>query len=93
MRVTLSAGSSAAQPSSMPVAVAIRSPVDLLCNSVERGEWKSAQGGKRERARYSRSAKVTVRKVSSLLHKYATGRRKEVSWGRLDHPLTWRRSH
>jgi predicted DNA binding CopG/RHH family protein len=80
---------------------------DLL-ESVERGEWKSAKGGKRERARYSRYAKATFRKdrrlnirlsskdleaiqkralaeglpyqtlISSLLHKYAAGRLKEV---------------
>jgi predicted DNA binding CopG/RHH family protein len=80
---------------------------DLL-ESVERGEWKSAGGGKRERARYSRYAKATFRKdrrlnirlsskdleaiqkralaeglpyqtlISSLLHKYATGRLKEL---------------
>jgi predicted DNA binding CopG/RHH family protein len=77
---------------------------DLL-DSVERGEWKSASGGKRERARY---AKATFRKdrrlnirlsskdleaiqkralaeglpyqtlIASLLHKYASGRLKEV---------------
>lgn len=33
-----------------------------LLDSVERGEWKSAKGGKRERARYSRYAKATFRK-------------------------------
>ena len=79
-----------------------------LLGSVERGEWKSAKGGKRERARYSRYAKATFRKdrrlnirlsskdleaiqkralaeglpyqtlISSLLHKYASGRLKEV---------------
>jgi predicted DNA binding CopG/RHH family protein len=78
-----------------------------LVDSVERGEWKSAKGGKRERARYSRYAKATFRKdrrlnirlsskdleaiqkralaeglpyqtpISSLLHKYASGRLKE----------------
>jgi predicted DNA binding CopG/RHH family protein len=78
-----------------------------LLESVERGEWKSAGGGKR-RARYSRYAKATLRKdrrlnirlsskdleaiqkralaeglpyqtlISSLLHKYAAGRLKEV---------------
>ena len=78
-----------------------------LLDSVERGEWRSAKGGKRERARYSRDAKATFRKdrrlnirlsrrdleaiqkralaeglpyqtlISSLLHKYATGRLKE----------------
>ena len=80
-----------------------------LLESVERGEWKSAKGGKRERARYSRYAKATFRKdrrlnirlsskdleaiqkralsprgcrirrlIASLLHKYASGRLKEV---------------
>jgi predicted DNA binding CopG/RHH family protein len=79
-----------------------------LLESVDRGEWKSASGGKRERARYSRYAKATFRKdrrlnirlsskdleaiqkralaeglpyqtlISSLLHKYASGRLKEV---------------
>ena len=81
---------------------------DLL-ESVERGEWKSSGGGKRERTRYAlRYAKATFRKdrrlnirlsskdleaiqkralaeglpyqtlISSLLHKYASGRLKEV---------------
>jgi predicted DNA binding CopG/RHH family protein len=80
---------------------------DLL-ESVERGEWKSAGGGKRERTRYARYAKATFRKdrrlnirlsskdleaiqkralaeglpyqtlISSLLHKYASGRLKEI---------------
>ena len=79
-----------------------------LLESVERGEWKSAKGGKRERSQYSRYAKATFRKdrrlnirlsskdleaiqkralaeglpyqtlISSLLHKYASGRIKEV---------------
>ena len=79
-----------------------------LLDSVERGEWESAGGGKRERTRYSRYAKATFRKdrrlnirlsskdleaiqkralaeglpyqtlIASLLHKYATGRLKEV---------------
>jgi predicted DNA binding CopG/RHH family protein len=79
-----------------------------LLESVERGEWKSAKGGKREPTRYSRYAKATFRKdrrlnirlsskdleaiqkraleeglpyqtlISSLLHKYAAGRLKEV---------------
>jgi predicted DNA binding CopG/RHH family protein len=79
-----------------------------LLVSVERGEWKSAGGGKRERTRYMRYAKATFRKdrrlnirlsskdletiqkralaeglpyqtlISSLLHKYASGRLKEV---------------
>ena len=37
-----------------------------LLESVERGEWKSAGGGKRERARYSRYAKATFRKDRRL---------------------------
>ena len=80
---------------------------DLL-ESVERGEWKSAAGGKRERTRYARCANPTFRKdrrlnirlwskdleaiqkralakglpyqtlIASLLHKYASGRLKEI---------------
>ena len=79
-----------------------------LLEFVERGDWKSAKGGKRERARYSRYARVTFRKdrrlnirlsskdleaiqkkalaeglpyhtlISTLLHKYASGRLKEI---------------
>jgi predicted DNA binding CopG/RHH family protein len=79
-----------------------------LVDSVERGDWKLARGGKRERSRYSRYAKATFRKdrrlnvrlsskdleaiqkralaeglpyhtlISSLLHKYASGRLKEI---------------
>jgi hypothetical protein len=37
-----------------------------LVESVERGEWKSAAAGKRERARYARSAKATFRKDRRL---------------------------
>ena len=37
-----------------------------LLESVERGEWKSASGGKRERARYSRYAKATLRRRTPL---------------------------
>ena len=37
-----------------------------LLDSVERGEWKSAKGGKRERARYSRYAKATFREDRRL---------------------------
>lgn len=37
-----------------------------LLESVERGEWKSAAGGKRERARYTRYAKATFRKDRRL---------------------------
>jgi len=80
---------------------------DIL-DSVERGEWRSARGGKRERSRYTRYARATFRKdrrlnirisskdleaiqkraleeglpyqtlISSLLHKYASGRLKEA---------------
>jgi len=80
---------------------------DIL-ESVERGEWKSVGGAKRERTRYVRSAKATFRKdrrlnirlsskdleaiqkralaeglpyqtlIASLLHKYASGRLKEI---------------
>jgi predicted DNA binding CopG/RHH family protein len=80
---------------------------DLL-ESVERGEWRSARGGKRERSRYAGYAKATFRKdrrlnirvsskdleaiqkraleeglpyqtlISSLLHKYVSGRLKEA---------------
>jgi hypothetical protein len=34
-----------------------------LLESVELGEWKSAGGGKRERARFSRYAKATFTKT------------------------------
>jgi predicted DNA binding CopG/RHH family protein len=37
-----------------------------LLESVESGEWKSAAGGKRERARYPRYAKATFRKDRRL---------------------------
>jgi predicted DNA binding CopG/RHH family protein len=37
-----------------------------LLESVERGEWKSVRGGKRERTRYSRYAKATFRKDRRL---------------------------
>ena len=37
-----------------------------LLESVERGEWKSAGGGKRERARFSRYAKATFKKDRRL---------------------------
>ena len=80
-----------------------------LFKSVERAEWKSAKGGKRERARYSRLREGHVPQgpaaeyirlsskdleaiqkralaeglpyqtlISSLLHKYAAGRLKEI---------------
>ena len=50
----------------------VRSPMKIdadekeLLESVERGEWKSAGGGKRERTRYSRYAKATFRKDRRL---------------------------
>ena len=37
-----------------------------LVESVERGEWKSVKGSKRERARHSRYAKATFRKDRRL---------------------------
>jgi predicted DNA binding CopG/RHH family protein len=37
-----------------------------VLESVESGEWKSASGGKRERTRYSRYAKATLRKDRRL---------------------------
>jgi predicted DNA binding CopG/RHH family protein len=37
-----------------------------LVESVERGEWKFAGGGKRERTRYSRYAKASFRKDCRL---------------------------
>lgn len=37
-----------------------------LLGSVERGEWKSAKGGKRERTRYTRYARATFRKDRRL---------------------------
>jgi predicted DNA binding CopG/RHH family protein len=79
-----------------------------LLESVERGEWTPAKGGKRTRARYAGYAKATFRKdrrlnirlsskdleaiqkralaeglpyqtlIASLLHKFASGRLKEV---------------
>ena len=75
-----------------------------VLGGVERGEWRSAKGGKRDRNRYATYAKATFRKdrrlnirisskdleaiqkraleeglpyqtlVSSVLHKYASGR-------------------
>ena len=79
-----------------------------LLESVERGAWKSARRGKRERGRYAGYAKATFREdrrltirlsskdleaiqrralaeglpyqtlISSLLHKYASGRLRET---------------
>lgn len=79
-----------------------------ILDSVERGEWRSVRGVKRERTRYARSARATFRKdrrlnirisskdlemiqkraleeglpyqtlISSLLHKYASGRLREA---------------
>jgi predicted DNA binding CopG/RHH family protein len=98
----------------LPRSISVKRPTKLdadekeLLESVERGEWKSGGGGKRERARYSRYARTTFSKdrrlttrlsskdveaiqkralaeglpyqtlISSLLHKYASGRLKEV---------------
>ena len=75
-----------------------------ILESVEKGEWRPAKGGKRERSRYAAYTKATFRKdrrvnirisskdleaiqkraleeglpyqtlISSLLHKYASGR-------------------
>ena len=42
-----------------------------LLESVERGEWKSADGGKRERTRYVRAAKATFRKDLEAIQKRA----------------------
>jgi hypothetical protein len=39
-----------------------------LLESVERGEWKSARGGKRERARYSRYAISHIPQGSATEH-------------------------
>ncbi len=80
---------------------------DIL-DSVERGEWRSVKGAKREKTRYARYARATFRKdrrlnirisskdleaiqkraleeglpyqtlISSLLHKFASGRLKEA---------------
>lgn len=79
-----------------------------ILESVERGEWRSARAGKRERSRYARYARATFRKdrrlnirisskdleaiqkraleeglpyqtlISSLLHKYVSGRLREA---------------
>jgi predicted DNA binding CopG/RHH family protein len=37
-----------------------------ILESVERGEWRSARGGKRERSRYARDARATFRKDRRL---------------------------
>ena len=80
---------------------------DLL-ESVERGEWRSARGGKQSKSRYAGYARATFRKdrrlnirlsskdleaiqkraleeglpyqtlISSLLHRYVSGRLKEA---------------
>jgi hypothetical protein len=42
-----------------------------LLESVERREWKSAAGGKRERTRYSRYVKATFHKSSSSRCRFA----------------------
>jgi hypothetical protein len=47
---------------------------DLL-ESVERGEWKSAAGGKRERTRYSRYALVARARAAVARRRAAADRR------------------
>jgi predicted DNA binding CopG/RHH family protein len=49
-----------------PTTMKIDADEKELLESVERGEWKSAGGGKRERTRYSRYAKATFRKDRRL---------------------------
>jgi len=49
-----------------PTIMRIDADEKKLLGAVERGEWKSAGGGKRERARYSRYAKATFRKDRRL---------------------------
>ncbi len=79
-----------------------------ILESVERGEWRSLKGAKRDRNRYARYARATFRKdrrlnirisskdleaiqkralqeglpyqtlISSLLHKYVSGRLREA---------------
>ena len=45
-----------------PTILKIEADEKDLLDSVERAEWKSAGGGKRERTRYARCAKATFRK-------------------------------
>lgn len=45
-----------------------------LLASVDRGEWKSGGGGKRQRAHYARDAKSTVRKDWRLKIRLSEGR-------------------
>ena len=49
-----------------PPAMKLDADEKELLDSVERGEWKSAAGGKRERTRYARYAKATFRKDRRL---------------------------
>ena len=53
----------------------LAAPDQKLLESFERGEWKSAKGARRERARYSRYAKATFRKDR---RSNTSGRVKEV---------------
>jgi predicted DNA binding CopG/RHH family protein len=49
-----------------------------LVDSVERSEWKSAKGGKRERARSSRYAKATFRKDRRLNIRFSSEDREAI---------------
>ena len=49
-----------------------------LLESVESGGWRAAGGGKRERARYSRHAKVTSRKDRRANIRLSSKRRLQV---------------
>ena len=54
-----------------------------LLESVERGEWKSAKAGKRERTRYARYAKATFRKDRRLNIRLSSKDRRRFRSGRL----------
>lgn len=43
-----------------------------ILESVDRGEWRSTNGGKRERTRYARDARVTFRKDRRLSIRIST---------------------
>ena len=49
-----------------------------LLESVERGEWKSAKGGKRERTRYSRYAKAPARGPAASVHAQPSSQRLDI---------------
>ena len=61
---------------------------DLL-ESVERGEWKSASGGKRERTRYARYAKATFRKDRRLNIRISTKDREAIQKSALEEGLPY----